>query len=413
MNEKLSLYQILLAVGMLLTGSINTLSKKAQNQCTSYGIDDLHKTKLRKFEHPWFQTLIMFAGEALCLLGFCYSSRKDAQLLKMQLLIDQDSTNVIKLNRKRNRIVQNLIFILPTACDLIGTTLSGIGLLYVDASVWQMLRGSIIVFTGVFSKFFLKRKLKASHWFGIAVTTLGLLLVGLASILKPRHSESQWHTILGITLIIISQIVGATQMVLEETFLKGKGFEPFHVVGMEGLFGCFIMSAVVLPVLQHIPGSQPGNSYENSLDALVMIKNNKLLIIFSVVYLLSIAFYNFFGLSVTRSMTAVHRTLLDACRTCVVWVCSLILYYGNGHYGEPFDKQYGLIQIDGFLLLLFGTAIYNQLFDFSWIPCAKKINPAFYDVQHPEIVDNTYVVTNAADNEASDEQKRYHGFLDD
>ena len=29
--------------------------------------------------------------------------------------------------------------------------LIGIGLLYVDASVWQMLRGSIIIFTGIFS----------------------------------------------------------------------------------------------------------------------------------------------------------------------------------------------------------------------------------------------------------------------
>ena len=28
---------------------------------------------------------------------------------------------------------------------------SGIGLLYVNASVWQMLRGSIIIFTGIFS----------------------------------------------------------------------------------------------------------------------------------------------------------------------------------------------------------------------------------------------------------------------
>ena len=35
--------------------------------------------------------------------------------------------------------------------------------------------------------------------------------------------------LLGITLIIASQIVGAIQMVLEETFLKGRGYEPFHV----------------------------------------------------------------------------------------------------------------------------------------------------------------------------------------
>ena len=43
------------------------------------------------------------------------------------------------------------IFVVPTICDLIGTTLSGIGLLYVPASVWQMLRGAIIIFAGILS----------------------------------------------------------------------------------------------------------------------------------------------------------------------------------------------------------------------------------------------------------------------
>ena len=49
-----------------------------------------------------------------------------------------------------SRIFQAII-ILPTLCDLLGTTLAGIGLLYVSASVWQMLRGSIIIFTGILS----------------------------------------------------------------------------------------------------------------------------------------------------------------------------------------------------------------------------------------------------------------------
>ena len=34
---------------------------------------------------------------------------------------------------------------------LVGFVFSAIGLLYVSASVWQMLRGSIIIFTGILS----------------------------------------------------------------------------------------------------------------------------------------------------------------------------------------------------------------------------------------------------------------------
>lgn len=43
------------------------------------------------------------------------------------------------------------IILLPTLLDLMGTTFGGIGLVYCSASIWQMLRGSIIIFTGIMS----------------------------------------------------------------------------------------------------------------------------------------------------------------------------------------------------------------------------------------------------------------------
>lgn len=91
------------------------------------------------------------------------------------------------------------IFILPTLCDLTGTTLAGayklvlyrnvmycfacsfyfkgIGLVIVNASVWQMLRGSIIVFTGILSVLFLKRKLKCFHWVGILLVVVQTFVI--------------------------------------------------------------------------------------------------------------------------------------------------------------------------------------------------------------------------------------------
>lgn len=64
-----------------------------------------------------------------------------------------------------------LVCILPACCDLGGTTLSGIGLLFTTASVWQMLRGSIILFTGILSVVFLKRKLEKFKWVGMVSTS--------------------------------------------------------------------------------------------------------------------------------------------------------------------------------------------------------------------------------------------------
>lgn len=255
------------------------------------------------------------------------------------------------------------IFAFPTVCDLFGTTLAGIGLLYVNASVWQMLRGSIIIFTGILSKIFLKRKLWPIHWLGMVVTMLGLVLVGLSSVLRDNHhGATKGQVVLGIVLILGGQCVSAIQMIVEELFLKKKNFHPLQVVGMEGFFGVVFMSAIVLPVLYYIPGEQNHHSYENSLDAIVMIKNDGKLLAMSVLYICSISFYNFFGLAVTKSLTAVHRTLIDALRTIVVWLVDLFVHYVfHEGFGEAWDSRYGIFQVDGFLFLLLGTALYNQL----------------------------------------------------
>ncbi|XP_033127912.1 solute carrier family 35 member F6-like [Anneissia japonica] len=361
--------QMLLALGMLVTGSINTLSKKAQNDCNVVGRNG---TDVHEFDHPWFQTVLMFIGESTCLVALLISRHYERKQFRQSFSIqnNDDETQIKQLNQPR---VFQFIFIIPTLCDLFGTTLAGIGLLYVTASVWQMLRGSIIVFAGILSRLFLKRKLKCYHWSGIVLTMFGLLLVGLSSVLQDEEAGYSSKTVLGIVLILGSQFISATQMIIEELFLKTKGYPPLQVVGMEGSFGVLIMSFIVLPILYYIPDhSAPTGRYEDSIDALYQIKNSTKLLIFSLLYLCSIAFYNFFGLSVTKSLTAVHRTLIDACRTILVWFVDLIIYYAfDKGFGEEFDVTYGILQIDGFMFLMIGTAMYNGLMPVDFIPCCR------------------------------------------
>ncbi|XP_052106885.1 solute carrier family 35 member F6-like isoform X1 [Mytilus californianus] len=371
----LSCFQIVLMVGMLVTGSINTISKKAQNDCKVEGYPDRSANNTRtvhEFNHPWFQTLIMFFGEMICLGGYCIVRKKERDKRRKEYAEqNKDMTDI----PPQPRIVQ-LIIAVPTMCDLIGTSVAGIGLIYVDASVWQMLRGSIIIFAGILSKIFLKRKLRVVHWCGMLVTMIGLVLVGCSSVFKSQHTAEGSKTILGIILILASQVVSASQMVIEEMFLKKRSLHPLQVVGTEGSFGALLMIAVVLPVMYFIPGSDVNNSYENSLDAIYQIFSEPRLLVFCLLYLLSIAFYNYFGLAVTKSLTAVHRTLIDACRTILVWVVDLLIFYAfDKDFGEPFDKTYGLLQVDGFLFLLIGTALYNELVVVPCIPCLRKPVP--------------------------------------
>lgn len=378
----------LLSLGMLLSGCVNTISKKNQNDSYAPGWNRV----THKFTHPWFQTIIMFLGEALCIFGYFIQRRNAANRLKAAASVQAaDSTSISlsssstppPIDESKRRIWQPILLI-PTALDLLGTTFGGIGLVYCTASVWQMLRGSIIVFTGVLSWLFLKRKMLPFRWVAITFTIAGLLCVGVTGILNARDDaqagsssdvgsgpdgdETPIYLVgVGILLILAGQLVCAAQMVVEEKLLKGHNFQPMHIVGVEGILGTLVMAFIVLPILFFIPGDHPSplpyHTYENSLDAILQIVRSWKLVFFSLLYLFSIAFYNFFGLSVTKHLTCVHRTLIDACRTIVVWTFQLFMHYvvfPKTNYGEKWTR-WSYIQVIGFVLLIIGTVLYNAI----------------------------------------------------
>ena len=151
----------------------------------------------------------------------------------------------------------------PACCDITGTTLMNVGLLFVAASIYQMTRGALVLFVGLFSVLFLRRRLHLYQWFALIVVVLGVALVGLAGaifsgdknaghvpedgvtivkdlvrdvIITAKSPEVIW-TIIGVLLIAFAQIFTATQFVLEEWILENYALEPLKVVGWEGLFG--------------------------------------------------------------------------------------------------------------------------------------------------------------------------------
>jgi len=397
----LKVRNVLLACGMLLSGCINTISKKEQNTSLARGWNQGEHS----FTHPWFQTIIMFLGEALCIFGFltqrCKAEKEEMNQQK-NIQSSEGATPKPEDEQKKKDGVHAKVFqpilLLPTALDLLGTSFGGIGLVYCAPSIWQMLRGSIIIFTGLLSWVFLKRPLKGYQIFAICFTMVGLVAVGCSSYLdsldhvKQSSSystslsdedsssvehESPFQVVLGIIFILLGQFVAACQMVVEEKLLKGHNFAPMHIVGMEGSFGFVLMLFIVLPALFFIPGSQWGpfsyKVYENSIDALYQMYYKPYILVMGILYCLSIAFYNFFGLSVTKYLTCVHRTLIDACRTIFVWAFELIR---PGDKGEKWTK-WSYLELSGFLFLICGTVMYYAIVKlpcFSYAPpeCKKQ-----------------------------------------
>ncbi len=146
----------------------------------------------------------MFVGELLCLfVFFILRCRARATGAKFQ----------------EAKPFSPFLFILPALCDMTATSFMYLGLSLTDASIFQMLRGSVVIFTSLFSVIFLKRKLALHHYVGMALVIAGTAIVGSQSKVCPTDggacsgSSGTSSATIGNILIIAAQVVVSIQMV--------------------------------------------------------------------------------------------------------------------------------------------------------------------------------------------------------
>jgi len=336
-------------VGMITTGSINTLATKLADVTSAEGIDGTTST----FNHPFVQALGMFLGELSCLGAYYISLWKYGRDAK-------------------DKPFSPWIFLPPAMCDMAATSLMYVGLNLTYASVFQMLRGSVVMFTGIFSVIFLKRKLQLFHWIGMLFVLIGLAFVGLASVFSGGSDANAPNPILGDILIICAQVVVGVQMVLEEKYVARYNVPALKAVGLEGLFG-LIGTSFFLLIFYYIPGQSAGNRLESTPDAFVQMSNSWVITLALVGTIVSISFFNFFGLSVTKTISATTRMVLDSIRTFVIWGISL----GIGW------QEFQYLQVIGFVLLLIGTFIYNKILVLPCLP-ADEVDKELHQIQEAE-----------------------------
>lgn len=104
-------------------------------------------------------------------------------------------------------------------CDVVASSLMFIALTMVAASVYQMMRGGIVFVTAMMSILFLGRKLYRHHWTALALIIGGILIVGADSIFNKDDSDEDDTAIMGIILLIASQIAAGGLFIVEEKLL--------------------------------------------------------------------------------------------------------------------------------------------------------------------------------------------------
>ncbi|KAL6157687.1 hypothetical protein ACJBU6_03512 [Exserohilum turcicum] len=371
---------------MLLTGVCNTLLTKYQDMQCVKNCDAPPKHQER-FEQPVLQTLQMFIGEMGCWLvigAFNLYQRYATAKAGYEPIPNGDGAATPASEESETAPVANplrpahpddegriplegrsiLLLALPACADIAGTTLMNVGLLFVVASIYQMTRGALVLFVGLFSVWFLKRHLGLYKWFSLFVVVTGVAIVGLAGALakEPGHPSDDGSavgsdevkaaasqalmTVIGVLLIAGAQIFTATQFVLEERIMEKYAMEPIKVVGWEGTFG-FLVTMIGMVIL-HL---SIGTGYFNAREGFYQMFHNRAIAFSSLLIMISIGGFNFFGLSVTRTVSATSRSTIDTCRTLFIWIVSLGLGW----------ESFKWLQVAGFALLVYGTFLFNDL----------------------------------------------------
>jgi hypothetical protein len=203
-----------------------------------------------------------------------------------------------------------------------------VALVLTTASVYQMLRGLIVVITAIMSVTILKRKLYRHHYVGVTLVFMGVFLVGLASVLFVKESSDARDPTLGLILLLISQVFGGLLYIAEEKFLSKYHVEPMLAVGIEGVSGCSYY-LILLIMFNFIPCSDgdlcSDGVIEDTPDSFHQLGESAALLIMWLLFMLSIALFNSTGITVTKNASAVARSTIDTSRTLLVWIISLAL----------------------------------------------------------------------------------------
>lgn len=125
--------------------------------------------------------------------------------------------------------------------------------------------------------------------------------------------------------------------------------EPLPAVGLEGLFGS-ISVLLFFPIIATMKDKSTFFDLPRGWDQMTTVPS----VLWSgIATAISISFFNFFGLSLTRYASATTRSLTDTCRTISIWIVSLGLGW------ERLIFPASLLQVIGFVGVVYGTVSYT------------------------------------------------------
>lgn len=328
----------------------------------------------KKFEKPLFQTLGMFVGmcaalfihAAVLIFKIPFPGYKHAKSVSKK----KGYAAVGEVGEPEEEEMPSIpiwmyfLLIIPSLFDLCATALCMLGLLHVEVSIYQMLRGSAIIFVAILKHFVLRDKLRDFMWVGVGWNVVSIILVGATAMFSAGGGEDGEDNgkdpAKGVMLILAGAFVQSLQYAFEEKVMSMEvSAPPLLLIGMEGFWGTVVCMFVLYPICYALPGADVGGTMENPYDTIAMMQNSPELRQMFLFYFLSIFFYNALAVLVTFMLNSVWHAILDNFRPITVWGTDLFIFYCvTTSFGEKWTV-WSYVQLGGMAVLFYGTAIYN------------------------------------------------------
>lgn len=394
--KKCGLTELLIFIAAIISGTMCSVCSKTMMELHGVGIDG----KMESFSKPIFQTFGMFVGMMFGLVmhwgvlffeipfpgydhepqptntritttattntnqnygavAIATGAEKDALLPTKPSFFSQRSS----LASQGTPLWMYFFLAIPSIFDLAATALCMMGLRYLDVSVYQLLRGSGIIFVALMKQHILGDHLYRFQWVGVFWNVVSVFLVGGTAILNSNESETvePGEALLGVVLVMCGAFVQALQFVFEEKVMamdEGAA-PPLLLIGMEGVWGTLLCVTVVYPLAYYLPGPDHG-CFEDPFNTYDMVVNTPTIQWAFFIYFFAIFAYNLFAVLVTFLLNSVWHAILDNFRPITVWGTDMFIFYviAAEGFGEPWTK-WSWVQLFGMCVLLYGTAVYN------------------------------------------------------
>ena len=184
----------------LVCGTFYSLTRKYMNLTRAEGLPG----NTSYFRHPLYQGLWCFVGQLLAWPIWWRLQQREQRRQQATAAGSPEAPPVAAPTSARARA----LCVVPTLFDVCGTVLNNTGLILTSVSVYQMLRGSVVLFTALASRLLLGTSFARKEQRGLLLIGVGIAFIGMANTVfsdKPLDEHYAPWPALGNVLILLSQ----------------------------------------------------------------------------------------------------------------------------------------------------------------------------------------------------------------